>query len=602
MAQTVTAKQTVQNMTEGSPVSLILRFALPIFISQVFQQLYSTADAFIVGKYLGTNAFAAVSSSGTLIMLLTSLFIGTAMGAGVAISKYFGADDYENVSRAIHTNLAIGIVSGAILTVIGVFLTPTFLIWMNTDAQVMPQAVEYFRYYFLGVLATVLYNMCTSILNALGDSRRPLHYLIVSSLINIALDLLFIGVFRWGVWSAAVATVLSQGTSCVLCLIHLLKKGEVYTVTPRNIRFHASMLSEILRYGLPSGVQNCVIGLANVIVQSQINSFGMLAMAAYGAHCKIEGFAFLPITSFTMACTTFVGQNLGARQYDRAKRGARFCILIAVIMAELIGLCYYLWASELITLFDSTPGVIALGVQQARTVSLFYCLLAFSHSIAAVCRGAGRAVVPMMIMLSVWCVIRIIYIMLVVHFIGEIEDGVVDDELFLIYLRGESGNLGAVGLHFQIIVFPEYILMPLYGLSCGVQVPVQYLARNLSCNAGGEANEVAVIFFHNLVRNPRLVVVLSLNMPGGYDLHQVLVAIVILCQEYEVVVVPVVVVLQSVVVMARHINLAAQYGFHSRMFVRKLHEFLDAVHIAVVGNGKRRHSELFCPVKEFGYG
>ena len=189
-----------------------------------------------------------------------------------------------------------------------------------------------------------------------------------------------------------------------------------------------------------------------------------------------------------------------------------------------------------------------------------------------------------------------------VHFFGEIEDGVVDDELFLIYLWGESGNLGAVGLHFQIIVFPEYIFMPLYGLSCGVQVPVQYLARNLSCNAGGEANEVAVIFFHNLVRNPRLVVVLSLNMPGGYDLHQVLVAIVILCQEYEVVVVPVVVVLKSVVVMARHINLTSQYGLHSRMFVRKLHEFLDAVHIAVVGNGKRRHSELFCPVKEFGYG
>lgn len=250
MAQTVPARQTVQNMTEGSPVSLILRFALPIFISQVFQQLYSTADAFIVGKYLGTNAFAAVSSSGTLIMLLTSLFIGTAMGAGVAISKYFGAGDYENVSRAIHTNLAFGIVSGTLLTLIGVFLTPTFLVWMNTDAQVMPQAVEYFRYYFLGVLATVLYNMCTSILNALGDSRRPLHYLIISSLVNIALDLLFIGAFHWGVWSAAVATVLSQGTSCVLCLIHLLKKGEIYTVTPRNIRFHAGMLGEIVRYGL----------------------------------------------------------------------------------------------------------------------------------------------------------------------------------------------------------------------------------------------------------------------------------------------------------------------------------------------------------------
>lgn len=181
MPQPIAAKPglTVRNMTEGNPIPLILRFALPIFISQVFQQLYSTADVYIVGKFLGTNAFAAVSSSGTLIMLLTSLFIGTSMGAGVAISKYFGAGDYENVSRAIHTNLAFGVIAGAGLTLVGVLFTPTFLVWMNTDAQVMPQAVEYFRYYFLGVLATVLYNMCAGALNALGDSRRPLHYLII---------------------------------------------------------------------------------------------------------------------------------------------------------------------------------------------------------------------------------------------------------------------------------------------------------------------------------------------------------------------------------------------------------------------------------------
>ena len=299
MAQTVPARQTVQNMTEGSPVSLILRFALPIFISQVFQQLYSTADAFIVGKYLGTNAFAAVSSSGTLIMLLTSLFIGTAMGAGVAISKYFGAGDYENVSRAVHTNLAFGIVSGTLLTLIGVFLTPTFLVWMNTDAQVMPQAVEYFRYYFLGVLATVLYNMCTSILNALGDSRRPLHYLIISSLVNIALDLLFVGVFHWGVWSAALATSISQFVSLGLCIFRLCHYDTVYRVCLRKIRFHLPMLKQVIHFGLPSGVQNSIIAFANVIVQSNINAFGELAMSGCGAYAKVEGFAFLPITSFT---------------------------------------------------------------------------------------------------------------------------------------------------------------------------------------------------------------------------------------------------------------------------------------------------------------
>lgn len=410
-----------KDMTAGNPYSLMLGFALPIFLSQVFQQLYNTADAFIVGRFLGTNALAAVTSSGTLIFLLISFFMGTAMGGGVVISRYFGAGDKEQVSRGVHTIMAFGIASGLILTVVGVAFTPTFLAWMQTDPEVMPEAVEYFRYYFLGALAMVMYNICRSIMNALGDSKRPLYYLIFSSLLNVALDLLFIAVFRWGVWAAAVATVISQAASVVLCMIHLLQKGNIFTVEINKIRFHREMLLEIIRYGLPSGVQNSVIALANVIVQSQINSFGKLAMAAYGTHAKIEGFAFLPITSFNMASTTFISQNLGARQYDRAKKGARFSILSAVLMAEAIGVCYYLFAPQLIGLFDQTSGVIRFGVQQARTVALFYFLLAFSHSIAAVCRGAGRAFVPMCIMLSVWCVLRIAYIAAVMNWFGEIR-------------------------------------------------------------------------------------------------------------------------------------------------------------------------------------
>ena len=410
-----------KDMTAGNPYSLMLGFALPIFLSQVFQQLYNTADAFIVGRFLGTNALAAVTSSGTLIFLLISFFMGTAMGGGVVISRYFGAGDKEQVSRGVHTIMAFGIVSGLILTVVGVAFTPTFLVWMQTDPEVMPEAVEYFRYYFLGALAMVMYNICRSIMNALGDSRRPLYYLIFSSLLNVVLDLLFIAVFRWGVWAAAVATVISQAASVVFCMIHLLQKGNIFTVEINKIRFHRDMLMEIVRYGLPSGVQNSVIALANVIVQSQINSFGKLAMAAYGTHAKIEGFAFLPITSFNMASTTFISQNLGARQYDRAKKGARFSILSAVLMAEAIGVCYYLFAPQLIGLFDQTSGVISFGVQQARTVALFYFLLAFSLSIAAVCRGAGMAFVPMCIMLSVWCVIRIAYIAAIMHWIGEIR-------------------------------------------------------------------------------------------------------------------------------------------------------------------------------------
>ena len=410
----------VKDMTTGNPYKLMLGFALPVFLSQLFQQMYNTADALIVGRFLGTEALAAVTSSGALIFLLISFFTGTAMGGGVVISRYFGANNEEQVSRGIHTLMAFGLVSGLVLTVVGVALTPTFLRWMNTDPEVLPQAIEYFRYYFLGGLALVMYNICRSIMNALGDSQRPLYYLIFSSVLNVILDVLFLAAFRWGVWSAAFATVISQTASVALCMVYLLKKGNIFTVDIKKIRFHKDLLLEIIRYGLPSGIQNSMIAIANVVVQSQINSFGKLAMAAYGAHSKIEGFAFLPITSFNMAATTFVSQNLGAKQYDRAKKGARFSILSAVLLAEAIGVVVFLLSPYLVGFFDKTPGVIELGVRQGRTLAPFYFLLAFSHAVAAVCRGAGRAFFPMCVMLSVWCVVRIAYIMLVTKLFGEI--------------------------------------------------------------------------------------------------------------------------------------------------------------------------------------
>ena len=408
-------------MTQGNIYSQMTSFALPILLSQVFQQLYNTADSLIVGRFLGTEALAAVSSSGTLIFLLVSFFNGTAMGAGVVISRYFGERNENNVSRAIHTNIAFGLVSGILLTVVGVALTPTFLVWMKTDPDVLPEAIEYFRYYFFGATALVMYNICRGIMNALGDSKRPLWYLIFSSVLNVILDVLFVGVFRWGVWSAALATVISQVASVVLCMAYLFKKGNIFTVEIKKLRFHKDMLYEIIKYGMPSGIQNSVIAFANVIVQTQINSFGKFATAAYGTHAKIEGFAFLPMTSFNMATSTFISQNLGAKQYDRARKGARFGILAGTILAEMIGIAIYFTAPYLIGMFDSNPEVIRLGVQQARTVSLFFCLLAFSHAVAAVCRGAGKAFVPMFVMLSIWCGIRILYIQLIMTFVGEIQ-------------------------------------------------------------------------------------------------------------------------------------------------------------------------------------
>ena len=411
----------VMDMTVGNPYKILTKFAMPILLSQVFQQLYNTADSFIVGRYLGTEALAAVSSSGTLIFLLVSFFVGTSMGAGVVISRYFGEGNDDNVSRAIHTNLALGIVSGLVLTIAGVLFTPTILEWMQTDKDVLPQAIEYFGVYFLGALSLVMYNNCRGILNAVGDSRRPLYYLIFSSVLNIALDLLFVAEFGWGVWSAALATVISQVASVVLCLIYLMKKGNIFTVDIKKVRFHKDMLIETVKYGLPAGVQNSVIALANVIVQSQINTFEKYATTAYGVHAKIEGFAFLPINSFNMAITTFISQNLGAKQYDRAKQGARFGIIATVVMAELIGIICYMAAPDLIGLFDKSTEVIKLGVKQAHTIALFYFLLAYSHSIAAVCRGAGKAFVPMFVMLGVWCVFRIAYIAFVMYKFNEIK-------------------------------------------------------------------------------------------------------------------------------------------------------------------------------------
>ncbi|MBR2832632.1 MAG: MATE family efflux transporter [Oscillospiraceae bacterium] len=401
-------------MTEGRPERVIVSFALPIFISQLFQQLYNTADAWIVGHFLGTEDLAAVTSSGSLVFLLVSFFFGTSMGAGVVISRYFGAGRLDKVSRAVHTNVALSLILGLALTAFGVLFTPTILGWMKTDPDVMDSAVSYLRYYFAGALAMIMYNSLKGVMSAVGDSRRPLYYLIISALTNIFLDWLFIGVLKKGVAWAAIATTISQLLSAILCLVQFLKKGTVYTLALKKLRIHGDMLREILRYGLPSGVQNSVIAMANVLVQTNINTFGKYAMAACGSYSKVEGFVFLPIMSFSMALTTYISQNLGGREYERAKKGAAFGILVSLIMAELIGLATFLLADKLIGFFnndsENAARVIEIGAQQCRIEAFFYCLLSFSHCVAGICRGAGKATVPMVVMLTVWCVLRIVYI------------------------------------------------------------------------------------------------------------------------------------------------------------------------------------------------
>ena len=409
------------NLTEGSIWRKILFFALPILLGQIFQQLYNTFDSLIVGKFLGDQARAAVSSSGSLIFMLVGFFQGVAIGAAVIIAKEYGAKNYKTMRLAIHTDVAFGLAAGMLLTVLGVVFTPTILRWMNTPADVLPQSVEYFRFYFCGAIFTVMYNIFVGILQAVGDSRHPLYYLILSSLVNVVLDLILVGGFRLGVGAAALATTISQGLSAILCLIQLLRSNGEYKLRLREIGFHWNSLKNIIRFGLPSGIQNSVIALANLVVQTNINGFGQAAMAGCGAYFKIEGFAFLPVTCFAQALTTFVGQNLGARRYDRVKKGVRFGMICSMSLAEVIGITFWLLAPVLVGLFSNSQEVVAFGVQQARVEALFYCMLAMAHCIAGIMRGAGKATVPMFTMLGFWCVLRVTYITVALYFYQDIR-------------------------------------------------------------------------------------------------------------------------------------------------------------------------------------
>ena len=401
-------------MTEGSISKNIIKFAVPLFLGNLFQQLYNTADSLIVSNKLGAIALGSVSATAMLIFLLIGFFQGLSLGAGVLISQFFGAEDVRNMRRAIHTNLIFSVFAGVFLSVAGVVLSPMLLKWMGTPDSLYRGALEYIQVYFMGALGMVMYNACMSIMQAMGDSKHPLYYLIISSIANVVLDLIFVVICGFGVWSAALATIISQFLSVFLCLFRLMRAKDESRISLKELKPDFRMLLMILRYGLPSGVQNSIIAFANVVVQSNINYFGDMAVAGCGAYSKIEGFAFLPITSFTAAISTFVGQNIGAKNYDRAKKGARFGVGVSMALAEVIGVLFFISAPLLIMAFTRDADAIGYGVDKARVCSLFYCLLAASHCFSAVLRGAGKAMVPMITMLSFWCVVRVGFLWIMV--------------------------------------------------------------------------------------------------------------------------------------------------------------------------------------------
>lgn len=408
-------------MTEGSPVKNIVLFAFPLLWGNLFQQLYNIADTLIVGNFLGNTALAAVSSSGNLVFLMVSLLNGIGMGCGVVIARFFGAEDTRKLRRAMHTALAFGLICGLALSAIAPVAAPVILRLIGTPAEVLPLSVTYFRLYFMGAAGSVLFNMQMGILQSLGDSRHPVLFLAFSASLNIFLDLLFIGCFGFGVGGAAVATAMTQFLSAALCFRQLLKNPEEYRVVPKEIRIYRDMLKQILVNGIPAGIQNSIISIANVFVQSNINRFGPMAMAGCGSYSRVEGFVFIPVMCFTQALVTFVGQNLGAGKKERAYRGGLAGTGLAMMTAGGIGVLVIVFSPYLLGAFGGDPEAVAIGIREAHIAPAFFSLLAFSHCMAAIQRGAGHSMVPMFIMMVVWCFIRVSYIAAAVHFIPRIE-------------------------------------------------------------------------------------------------------------------------------------------------------------------------------------
>ena len=401
-------------MTEGPIAGAIVRFAVPLFLGNLFQQMYNSVDSLIVGNHLGNSALAAVSSTGTLIQLMIGFFQGVFLGAGVLVARFFGARMIDHMRRAIHTTITVALIVGVFLSAAGILFTPTILKWMGTPDDIFDLAVSYIRVYFGGAMGLILYNACSGIMQAVGDSKHPLYFLIISSLTNICMDLLFIRVFHLGVFSAALATIIAQFLSAIMGITRLMRADDESRVSIKNLGIDPDMIRQILNFGLPSGLQNSIINFANVIVQSNINSFGTMAVAGLGAYGKIDGFAFLPVTSFNAAITTFVGQNLGAKEYERAKRGSRFGLACAISIAEIIGMILIAFDTQLISAFTKEPQAIAYGLDKLHICAPFFCLLAASHGLAAVLRGAGKAKIPMVVMLSCWCIFRVTFISILI--------------------------------------------------------------------------------------------------------------------------------------------------------------------------------------------
>lgn len=408
-------------MTEGVIWKQLIAFSIPLLIGNLFQQLYNTVDSIVVGQFIGKEALAAVGSSSPVINLIIGMFMGIAVGSGVIISQYYGAKSVDKIGWAVHTSIALSIIGGLSLSALGVLSSPLILELMKTPASVLDSSVLYFRIYFMGAFFNLLYNMGAGVLQAVGDSKRPLKYLCAASVTNIVLDLLFVVVFDMNVDGVAYATVIAQFVSASLVLRALMTTDDIYRLELKKIRIDKRMMKRILRLGIPSGIQQSIISFSNVIVQANINVFGAVPMAGFGAYNKVDGFVVLPTQSFCMAATTFTGQNIGAGQFDRVKKGVRQGIFISLAVSAAISILLFLVGKNVLEIFSTDSGVIRYGQLTLFVMVPFYWVLSIHQILMGAMRGAGRSMQSMIISVGNMCVLRMIYISIVVPLLNSYQ-------------------------------------------------------------------------------------------------------------------------------------------------------------------------------------
>ncbi len=414
------AKTSTLNMTEGTIWKQLVVFSLPLLLGNLFQQLYSTVDSWVVGNYVGPHAFGAVTSNAPAINSLIGLFMGFSAGSSVVISQFFGAGDIKDLRKSTHTAVVSTFFLGIIMSALGFTASGWIVKAMRAAPEIAPEARTYLRIYFTGLIFLMLYNMGCAILRAVGDSKKPLYFLIFSSVVNTALDLLFVIKFRMGVSGVALATVISEFLAMLLTFFILFRSSDVYSLRFKELRIDNDMLRRIIRIGLPSGFQMALTSFSNIFVQGYINGFGAASTSGWGSYNRIDAFAILPVQSLSLATTTFSGQNAGAKRYDRIEKSEKAALGLCVSITLLLSAAIWIWAPELTRFFNDAPEVVEMGSYFLRVITPFNVMFCFYMVQAGILRGVGDAKGPMIIMLSSFVAFRQLYLLISTHITDSI--------------------------------------------------------------------------------------------------------------------------------------------------------------------------------------